>query len=345
MDVANIIGRFHLRPTWVIFIVLGKPRSNKMVEPVLKWAGGKRQILHEIRACFPPESDVDAYHEPFFGGGALFFKTGPHAPGSSINDINERLMSFYEVVRDDPKGLIELLEDFDIPDSDPDPDREFSDEEGIDQYYYQQRELYNRRPRGQDYDKKEEAALLMYLNRTCYNGLYRENQSGEFNVPIGRHGEANWVQASRIMEAHRALQDVNIECGDFSYVLDYASENDLVYFDPPYEPVSRTSSFVEYSSEEFGTEQQERLCEVAVELNEIGAHVVISNSPPMRELYEYLDEFQVHDVGAKRHINSDSDGRGEVGEIIVTNVPKDNRREKTAYLDQFAKADGGGNNQ
>jgi DNA adenine methylase len=326
-------------------MILGKGALNRMVEPVLKWAGGKRQILHEIRACFPPESDVDAYHEPFFGGGALFFKTGPHAPGSSINDINERLMNFYEVVRDSPKELLEVLETFDGPENNPDPDREFStvSRKGkeIDQYYYQQRELFNRRPNGEKYDEIEEAALLMYLNRTCYNGLYRENNSGEFNVPIGRHSNANWRQPSRIMDAHRALQDVDIRCGDFSYVLGLASENDLIYLDPPYQPVSRTSSFVEYSSEDFDTEEQERLRDVAVELTELGANVVISNSPPMRKLYEYLDEFQVHDVGAKRHINSDSDGRGKVGEIIVTNVPADNRREKTAYLDQFVEPDGG----
>lgn len=328
-----------------MFIGLAETEFTKMVDPVLKWAGGKRQILHEIRACFPPESCVNSYHEPFFGGGALFFKTGPHAPGSTINDINERLMSFYEVVRDRPRELIETLKGFDAPESDPDPNRPFSETnrkgKEIDQYYYQQRELYNNRPNGEEYDKVEEAALLMYLNRTCYNGLYRENQSGEFNVPIGRHSDTDWVQSSRILEAHHALQEVGVNCGDFSYVLDHATENDLVYFDPPYKPVSHTSSFVEYSSEEFDTEQQERLSEVAVELNEIGAYVVISNSPPMRDLYQYLDEFQIHDIGANRHINSDSDGRGEVGEIIVTNVAEDNRREKTAYLDQFVEADGG----
>lgn len=318
-----------------------------MVEPPLKWAGGKRQILSAIRACFPPESDVDAYHEPFFGGGALFFKTGPHGPGSSINDINVRLMNFYRQVRDHPDELIEVLESFDRPDADPDPEHEFAKENRkgklIEEYYYQQRELFNRRPRNEDFDPIKEAALLMYLNRTCYNGLYRENLSGEFNVPIGRQSTADWVQSSRIQQASRALQDVDILEGDFAYVLNHASEGDLVYFDPPYEPVSHTSSFVEYSSEEFDSEQQQRLCNVAVELRERGAHVVISNSPPMKDLYVGLEEFTVHEVGAKRNINSDGDSRGKVGEIIVTTVPKDNRREKTVYLDQFtpAKADGG----
>lgn len=314
-----------------------------MVEPVLKWAGGKRQILHEVKACFPPESNVNAYHEPFFGGGALFFKTGPHGEGSTINDINKRLMNFYRVVRDQPQELIETLEGFRPPEDPPDPEKEFSDTDRkgneIEEYYYQQRELFNRRPNGEDYNEVEEAALLMYLNRTCYNGLYRENAAGEFNVPIGDHGKPNWVQASRIMEAHRVLQNVEILDGDFDYVLDYASEGDLVYFDPPYEPVDKNSSFVEYSSENFSTEEQERLCEVAVDLVDEGVHVTISNSPPMRDLYEYLEEFTVHDVGAKRYINSDGEGRGEVGEIIVTSVSEDNRREKTAFLDEFLNTD------
>lgn len=317
-----------------------------MPKPVLKWAGGKRQILREIQACLPPKSDVSTYHEPFFGGGALFFKTWPQPSGSTINDINERLMNFYRVVSEHPKKLIETLETYDRPESDPDPSREYSNEnrkgQKVNQYYYQQRELFNRRPRDETFDEVEEAALFMYLNRTCYNGLFRENQSGEFNVPIGRYSSANWVQASRITQASRALGNVDIYCDDFSYVLDHANENDLVYFDPPYKPVSHTSSFVEYSSEEFDTEAQERLRDIAVKLVDIGVYVVISNSPPMRDIYQNLDEFQVHDVGAKRHINSNSDGRGEVGEIIVTNVSKNNRREKIAYLDQFSvKADGG----
>ena len=311
-----------------------------MTKPVLKWAGGKRQILHEIRACFPPESGVSTYHEPFFGGGALFFETGPHPDGSSINDINTRLMNFYQQVRDCPVDLIERLRNFRRPSDGVDPSRDFSYEnrkgKEIEEYYYQQREIYNRRPNREDFDPLEEAALLMYLNRTCYNGLYRENNSGEFNVPIGRHDDADWVQAQRIRKASEALQDVHITDGkDFEYVREWASDGDLVYFDPPYEPVSRTSSFVEYSHEEFGLEEQERLQELAVDLVERGCNVVISNSPPMREKYEFLDEFQVHSVGANRYINSDSDNRGEVGEIIVTTVSEDNRREKTAYLDQF----------
>jgi DNA adenine methylase len=311
-----------------------------MTEPPLKWAGGKRQILPEIRACFPPADEVAGYHEPFFGGGALFFREIDGTTPGSINDINVRLMNFYRQVRDSPSEVIDHLTSFAGPGEPPEPDREFDTEnrkgDPIEKYYYQQRELYNRRPNDEPYDPTEEAALLMYLNRTCYNGLYRENLSGEFNVPIGRHSSADWVQSARIHEASSALEGVDILDGDFGYVTEAATEGDLVYFDPPYEPVSRTSSFVEYSSEEFGTEQQQRLCDVAVELHETGVHVVVSNSPPMRELYVGLEEFTVHSVGANRAINSDSESRGEVAEIIVTTVPDTNRREKIAYLDQFS---------
>ena len=311
-----------------------------MVEPVLKWAGGKRQILHEIRGSFPPETDCKAYHEPFFGGGALFFKTGPYEDGT-INDINERLMNFYRVVRDDKELLINTLESFEAPENIPDPTREFSDTnrkgKDIDEYYYQQRELFNRRPNDEEFDKIEEAALLLYLNRTCYNGLYRENSSGEFNVPIGSNPNPDWVQSSRIHNVSQSLQKIDIFSRDFEYVKKFAEKGDLVYFDPPYRPVSRTSSFVEYSSESFGSEEQKRLCDLVVELNKKEVYVVMSNSPPIRELYQRYDDFYIHDIGAKRVINSNADDRGEVGEIIVTNVSLSNRRERTAYLDQFVQ--------
>lgn len=312
-----------------------------MAKPILKWAGGKRQILSEIRGCLPPERDCNRYHEPFFGGGALFFNTAPHPEGGTINDINKRLMNFYRQVKENPDQLIELLKSFEPPTAEPDPDREFSevdrDGDEMRNYYYQQRELFNRRPNSEDYDPIEEAALLMYLNRTCYNGLYRENQDGEFNVPIRRgKGTPDWVQSARINEAHRLLQPVDLYSKDFEYVENQVEPNDLIYFDPPYKPVSATSSFVEYSAEGFGQEEQKRLARLAERLYDVyDCHIVISNSPPMQELYKDIEGFQVHEVGATRMINSDGDNRGEVGEIIVTTVPEDNRREHTPKLDSF----------
>lgn len=312
-----------------------------MVEPVLKWAGGKRQILDSIRECLPPAEDCEAYHEPFFGGGALYFKTPELHGEGTINDINERLMDFYRIVRDRPSELVEVLESFDGPEQPPDDSREFCREnrkrKEIDQYYYQQRELFNRRPNDEEYDEVEEAALLAYLNRTCYNGLYRENQSGEFNVPIGSYSNANWVHKARILAASEALQDIEIKSGDFDYVREVVGEDDLVYCDPPYRPVSTTSSFVEYSSESFGPDQQKRLCNVVEDLYKKNkAHVVVSNSPPISELYDGIKGLTVHMVGAKRFINSKGDDRGEVGEIIITSA--DERRAKMTSLDEFGQA-------
>lgn len=311
-----------------------------MVEPILKWAGGKRQILDAIKESLPPKEEVNRYHEPLVGGGALFFDTAPHPSGSTINDINPRLISFYKVVDEQPGDLIEQLHELEPPTQPPDSEKEFSDKDRkgneIKQYYYQQRELFNRRPHGEDFDRVEEAALLLYLNRTCYNGLYRENSRGEFNVPIGEHTTTNWVMTSRIRRASDILDEVEIHNEDFDYIKDVAETGDLVYFDPPYEPVSRSSSFVEYHHSPFDTEQQERLRDTALELAHDGVWVVISNSPPMQELYGVFDEFTVHDIGAKRHINSVASDRDEVQEIIVTNVPADNRREEMMKLDSWA---------
>jgi len=290
-----------------------------MAKPVLKWAGGKRQLLDALYARFP--ASYDRYHEPFFGGGAVFFDLEPE--DGSINDTNPRLVNFYRQVRDRPEDLIELLRTYENPESDPDPDREHSD---VKNYYYQQRELFNCRPRDEAFDELEEAALLLYLNRTGFNGLYRENSSGEFNVPIGRYENPDWVQADRIRAASRVLEATEISNRDFEYILEAVSEGDLVYFDPPYEPMSPTANFTDYSAEGFGKEDQERLLDTVEELDDRGVNVILSNSGVMFEMYDEAG-FLVEREGATRAINSDADNRGEVDEVIVTNVQPDQRRE------------------
>jgi DNA adenine methylase len=295
-----------------------------MVSPVLKWAGGKRQLLDELYARFPAE--YDHYHEPMFGGGALFFDLEPK--DGTINDTNLRLVNFYEQVRDRPRELIDLLKSFEDPESEPDPDRGFLDTDRgkeVENYYYQQRELFNRRPNDEPFDELEEAALLLYLNRTCYNGLYRENQSGEFNVPIGRYSNPDWVREDEIRSASAVLDGTEIFNRDFEYIREYAGEGDLVYFDPPYEPMSPTADFTEYSASGFDRTDQERLVRVARDLDERGVHVVLSNSGVTYDRYEAAGFF-VERVGATRAINSDADNRDEVDEIIATNVPPDERR-------------------
>lgn len=297
-----------------------------MVQPILKWAGGKRQLLDELYARFP--ESYNHFHEPFFGGGALFFDLEPD--NGSINDTNPRLVNFYEQVRDNPEELIERLEAFNDPESEVDPNLEFAEENHkgreIKNYFYQQRARFNKRPYGYDYDPQEEAALLLYLNRTCYNGLYRENSDGGFNAPIGGYENPNWVQRDRIRKASRVLQNTEIHNEDFGYVLDAVEEGDLVYFDPPYEPMSPTASFNDYSEEGFDREDQERLLEIAQKLDENGVSVILSNSGIMYDLYEEAG-FEVAIEGATRAINSDATNRDEVDEIVATNIPQHARSE------------------
>lgn len=297
-----------------------------MVTPILKWAGGKRQLLDELQQRFPVEYDTveHTYHEPFFGSGALFFELEPSR--ATINDLNTRLHNFYIQVRNRPNELIEVCRNFEDPESDPDPEKPHS---GAENYYYQHRELFNRRPRDENVDPLEEAALLLYLNRTCFNGLYRENSSGEFNVPIGDYSDPDWVRADEIRNASEVLTKLsadNIHNEHFDYVLEVAEAGDLVYFDPPYEPMSPTAEFAEYSAGGFDSEDQEALLEVAQELDESGVHVILSNSGVM---YDFYDEagFYVGTEGATRAINSDATNRGTVDEIIATNVDPKKRQE------------------
>ncbi len=275
-----------------------------MAEPILKWVGGKRQLLSDLRSRFPIE--YDHYHEPFIGGGAVFFKLEPMR--GSINDLNRRLITFYKTIRDYPEQLIK-------------ENQRHSYEED---YYYQARDRFNElhilneRSVNQEV---EEASLMLYLNRTGYNGLYRENQSGGFNVPFGEHSNPDFIRKKQIRDASALLDEIDIHNADFTYIANQATSKDLVYFDPPYEPVSKTADFTQYQSDGFSKSDQERLRDLAVRLHKNGVHVVISNSPPVWELYDDLPYFTVSYVNAARMVNSDADNRGDVAEVIITNVP------------------------
>jgi DNA adenine methylase len=311
-----------------------------MAAPVLKWAGGKRQLLDEIYARFP--ASYGRYHEPFLGGGAVFFDLDPAR--ATVNDTNPRLVSFYRVVRDHPEELVARLRAFDDPESDPDESQAFATEDWdgaeVDQYYYQQRARFNRRayadgewPATRE-DRVEEAALLLYLNRTCYNGLYRENAAGGFNVPVGRYADPDWVVADRVRDAARVLADAEVRNDDFAYVTEAAEAGDLVYLDPPYEPTSATANFAEYSAEGFGRADQERLLETVTALDERGVRFVLSNSAVTFDLYDDAG-FVVEREGATRSINSDETARGAVDEILVTNVPEADRGRGQASITDF----------
>lgn len=296
-----------------------------VAEPVLKWAGGKRQLLEELYARFP--ETFDSYREPFLGGGAVFFDLAPAE--ASLNDANPRLVNVYEQVRDRPEELIARLESFRDPEGDTDESRAFAeadrDGDAVGNYYYQQRALFNRRPASETFDPLEEAALFVYLNQTCFNGLYRENADGEFNVPIGRYADPDWVQCDRIRAASRALDGVTVTNQDFEAAIEEAGAGDLVYCDPPYEPMSPTADFTEYSADGFDRDDQERLVETVRRLDERGVWVVLSNSGVTYDRYREAGLW-VERVGATRAINSDADNRDEVDEIVATNVPPAKRR-------------------
>lgn len=273
-----------------------------MANPILKWAGGKRSLLNKIISLFPSDHKRRRYHEPFIGGGAVFFKIKPKS--GSINDINPRLMNFYKVVRDKPRELIETAK----------------------QYKHDEDEYYRYRARFNNPKTSyvERAALLLYLNKTGFNGLYRENSDGEFNVPFGRYKNPTIIPEKRILKASKILQNVEIFNCDFEYVVDNSERGDLCYFDPPYLPISDTAHFTSYSKDGFSYQDHLRLKELCISLDEKGVFFVLSNSY-VKELitkYEQVDQFRILTVQAKRTINSDASNRGLITEILVTNIPE-----------------------
>lgn len=272
-----------------------------MVDPLLKWAGGKRQLLPAILRLFPADYKTRRYHEPFLGGGAVFFKIRPSS--GSINDINARLMTFYRVVRDQPEDLIQLARQY--------PYREAA--------YYRLRDRFNHA----DLPPLEAAALLLYLNKTAYNGLYRVNAQGAFNVPFGRYTHPTIVSPQRIRAASKLLHRMTLLNTDFASVLDHARPGDLCYLDPPYHPLSATASFTAYAAEGFDLTEQQRLRDVCVALDTAGVLFVLSNSdtPPIHHLYHDIDAFRVTTVHASRTISSKAATRGPVTELLITNIP------------------------
>lgn len=303
-----------------------------MADPIVKWPGGKRQLLDKLVARCPEE--YNKYHEPFFGGGALFFKLEPES--GTVNDANVRLINMYKQVRDNVDEVIELLSTYNHPTDDPVSSREFSDTtrsgDDIENFYYQQRELFNCRPNGEKYDEVEEAALLLYLNRTCYNGVYRENSDGEFNTPIGGYDHPQWLQETALVEASDVLRNVEIQCGDYSYIADAGGSDDLVYFDPPY---SQRSGH-DYTGSAWSQDDQEHLISIMQEISEKGARVILSNSGDM--VNRYFDAgFHVSETKADRYINQDGDGRNQsFSEVIATSFPpKEWRDGRQAELTDF----------
>lgn len=274
-------------------------RKNKYLKPILKWVGGKRQLLGEIAPLVP--SSPSLYVEPFVGGAAVLLDRQPKK--ALISDFNEELINVYRVVRDDPKQLIELLEGH---------ERENSSE-----HYYEVRAL-DRDVSFFQASSIERAARIIYLNKTCFNGLFRVNSQGQLNVPYGRYKHPNIVNEPGIMALSTYLQgDIDIRCGDYAAALENLPKNSFVYLDPPYMPVSATSAFTGYTEGGFDYDEQVRLRDECLKLKEQGISFLQSNSDclAIRELYE---GFTLKTIKAKRSINSKGDKRGAVNEVLIS---------------------------
>jgi DNA adenine methylase len=261
--------------------------------PFLKWAGGKRQLLQQYSPLLP--TTWRTYFEPFLGGGVVFFRLQPTA--AVLSDVNEELINAYAVVRDRVDELITALR---VHRSERD-------------YYYSVRAW-----KTETLAPVERAARLIFLNRTCFNGLYRVNKRGEFNVPFGRYANPTICDVAGLTATSLALKGTDIRAADFEETLESAREGDFVYLDPPYSPLSVTSSFTAYAVEGFGEEEQRRLASVYKRLDTRGIILMLSNSASefVRALYT---DFRVIEVTAKRAINSKASGRGPITELVILN--------------------------
>jgi DNA adenine methylase len=264
----------------------------KTARPFVKWAGGKRQILRELLKHVP--SKHGRYFEPFVGGGALFFATRPKR--AILADVNERLVRAYTGVRDDVEAVIALLKKW-----------------PHDPVFF---EKTRSRPVDEGTDV-EVAAWFVYLNKTGFNGLYRVNKKNRFNVPFGRYENPKICDPRTLRACSEALANTDLKVGDFEDVARAAKRGDFVYFDPPYAPLSPTSSFTSYTSNGFGIDEQTRLRDLARHLKRSGVHVLLSNSsaPAVRKLYSR--GFEVFEVSATRMVNSKAGGRGAITELVI----------------------------
>ncbi len=288
--------------------------------PILKWVGGKGQLLDRLQPLFPPK--FNRYIEPFAGAGAVFFRlynlgligANPRlrVVPAILNDFNGELMTVYQAVRDHVDELIEELGRHQAHINDPD-------------YYYYVRNL-DREPDFPQWPLPMRAARTIFLNKTGYNGLYRVNQSGYFNVPFGRYKHPTVLDRDALKAAHLALQRVDLMCSDFAQPLRLARKGDFIYVDPPYQPLSRTANFTAYTSRGFGWSEQQRLAKWLARVAKRGCYVLINNADTseVRELYRSTFEergvlISMESFETARNINSAPDARGGGQELTVRN--------------------------
>ncbi|HHU52220.1 MAG TPA: DNA adenine methylase [Firmicutes bacterium] len=274
-------------------------KKNLSLQPFLKWAGGKRQLLPAIRSYVPRQFSV--YHEPFVGAGAVLLALQPTK--AVINDINTELINCYRVLKEAPEELM----------------RDLAQHKNEADYYYEIRDL-DRKPEFKTLSAVQRASRIIFLNKTCYNGLFRVNSAGHFNVPFGRYKNPKILDPQGLKAVSRYLNEneVKILNTDFAEAASKARKGDFVYFDPPYDPVSDTSSFTGYNLSGFGKDEQRRLRQVFADLDKKGCFVLLSNSAT-EFIYDLYHDYKIVAVAANRPINSKASGRGKINEVLVMN--------------------------
>lgn len=301
-----------------IVMLCSKERTEK-AKPFVKWVGGKSQLLEEIRKKYPQK--IEKYCEPFVGGGAVLFDVLQKFQPKEIliNDINKELINTYCQVKDNCEDLIlqlKRLEENYINST--------QEEQKI--LFHEKRNRYNTiKIDDKDFENLEKAALFIFLNKTCFNGLYRVNSKGLFNVPMGTYKNPKICNENNLRAVSEKLQKVTITCGDYSQCANFIDENTFVYIDPPYRPLTTTASFTSYSENEFGDKQQIELGEFVDKIAAKGAKVVVSNSDPKNvdENDNFFDnlyyKYFIERVNAVRAINSVGSKRGKLSELLITN--------------------------
>jgi DNA adenine methylase len=272
--------------------------ENKKVKPFVKWVGGKRQLLKQFseKGLYPKK--FKTYHEPFVGGGAVFFELNPEK--AVLSDLNSELVTTYKVIKKDVESLIKSLKK------------------------HKHTKEYFLKIRTKDVSKLSDieiASRFIYLNRTAFNGMYRVNKKGIYNVPFGKYKNPLICDEANLRQVSKVLKKVSIKNQDYMKILDCANKGDFVYFDPPYYPVSKTASFTSYTADSFLEKEQEELRDTFEKLHKKGCYVMLSNSDTdfIKKIYSKIKGIKIHKIQANRAINSNGNGRGKITELVITN--------------------------
>lgn len=327
----RITGAMMIGNMWIIPSNAEKPIDKRTVryeksksvtlKPFVKWVGGKSQLVEQIEKMLPSDGEktLIKYVEPMVGGGALFFSILSKYDFEElyISDINAELINAYQAVKNDVENLIAKLNEMQmlfLP----------IDENGRKYFYYTVRERFNSTALTEE-TATDKAAQFIFLNKTCFNGLYRVNRKGQFNVPMGAYKNPTICDDENLRNIHEALQNVTIVCGDYTLSKSFIDKDTFVYLDPPYRPISETSAFTAYSTDAFDDNEQIRLAKFIDEINNSGAKIVLSNSDPknVNEEDNFFDDlyknYKINRVEASRAINSKGDKRGKINELLICN--------------------------